>query len=122
MGTHCCSSSRSGAALHWGAGGKGESPTPLPRPQQVSLSPLATWGYLEGTERLALWILQSLSGEGRAGGEEEGYPRAQVGELGHEGGRDSGSSLGSRLRPVQHEDERMGWRPDGHEGLTHYNS
>lgn len=35
---------------------------------------------------------------------------------------DSGSSLGSRPRPAQCADERMGRRPDGHEGLTLYNS
>lgn len=39
VGTHCCSSSRSAEALHWVEGGKAESPTPLPLPQQVSLSP-----------------------------------------------------------------------------------
>lgn len=48
---------------------------------------MATWGYLEGTERLAPWSLQSLPGEGKVEGEEEGYPRAQVDEAAHEGGK-----------------------------------
>lgn len=111
MGTHCCSSSRSGVALHWVEGGKAESLTPLPLPRQVLRSPLATWGHLEGTERPARWIAILFLVKAEQGrGKEEGWLGSEEGHI--KGDRDFGSFLGSGLKLALRAEETMG-RPDG---------